>query len=106
MARIHNINSKIKDGIAVDELRTIIARVEGIDERIVRDQSDKKAVFAEARGKGFDVKTIRKIIAIRKQSQDEREQEQAVLDTYMRALGMQLTLDLEENDDQDDKKDD
>lgn len=79
-------------GVAVDQLKSIIGRVERLEEErgvIARDIRD---VFSEAKGNGFDVKTIRKIIALRKMDAQEREEAEVMLDTYLRALGMQLDM--------------
>lgn len=75
-------------GIAVDQLKSIIARVEKLEEEKAAITDDIRDVFAEAKGNGFDVKAIRQIIKLRKMDAQEREEEETVLDTYMRALGM------------------
>ncbi|MEK6745545.1 MAG: DUF2312 domain-containing protein [Rickettsiales bacterium] len=75
-------------GIAVDQLKSIIARVEKLEEEKAAIADDIRDVFAEAKGNGFDVKAIRQIIKLRKMDAQEREEEETVLDTYMRALGM------------------
>lgn len=80
-------------GVAVDQLRSIIARVEKLEEEKTAIADDIKDVFAEAKGNGFDVKAIRQILKIRKMDAQEREEEETVLDTYMRALGMLPELD-------------
>lgn len=75
-------------GVAADQLRSIIERIERLEAEKAALGDDIKDVYAEARGNGFDVKAIRKIIRLRKQDQAERDEEEAVLDLYMRALGM------------------
>ena len=75
-------------GRAVDQLKSIIARVEKLEEEKAAIADDIRDVFAEAKGNGFDVKAIRQIIKLRKMDAQEREEEETVLDTYMRALGM------------------
>lgn len=75
-------------GVAVDQLKSIIARVEKLEEEKSAIADDIRDVFAEAKGNGFDVKAIRQILKIRKQDAQEREEEENVLDTYLRALGM------------------
>ncbi|MEZ5691592.1 MAG: DUF2312 domain-containing protein [Rickettsiales bacterium] len=80
-------------GVAVDQLRSVIARIEKLEEEKAAIADDIKDVFAEAKGNGFDVKAIRKIIRIRKMDAQEREEEETVLDTYLRALGMLPELD-------------
>jgi len=71
-----------------DQLRSIIARVERLEEEKAALAADIKEVYAEAKGNGFDTKTIRQIIRIRKQVAAERQEQEAMLDVYMHALGM------------------
>lgn len=75
-------------GVAVDQLKSIIARIEKLEEEKAAIADDIRDVFAEAKGNGFDVKAIRQILKIRKMDAQEREEEETVLDTYLRALGM------------------
>lgn len=75
-------------GVAVDQLKSIIARVEKLEEEKQGIAADIKDVFAEAKGNGFDVKAIRTIIKMRKMDASEREEEETILDTYLHALGM------------------
>ena len=82
-------------GVAVDQLKSIIGRVEKLEEEKQTISADIKDVFAEAKGNGFDVKAIRSIIKLRKQDAQEREEAETILDTYMRALGMLPELDEE-----------
>ncbi|NBO19122.1 MAG: DUF2312 domain-containing protein [Proteobacteria bacterium] len=77
-----------KGGLAVDQLKSIIARVEKLEEEKKGISDDIRDVFAEAKGNGFDVKAIRSIIKIRKMDASEREEAETILDTYMHALGM------------------
>lgn len=79
-------------GVAVDQLRSIIERVERLEEEKQGIAADVRDVLAEAKGNGFDVKAIRKILKMRQQDASEREEAEAVLDTYLRALGMQRDL--------------
>ncbi len=81
-------------GVAVDQLKSIISRVEKLEEEKAGIASDIKDVFSEAKGNGFCVKTIRKIIGMRKKDASEREEEEMILDTYLRALGMQLSMEV------------
>ncbi len=87
-------------GVAVDWLKSIISRVERLEQEKAEITADIRDVFAEAKGNGFDVKAIRQIIKLRKQDAQEREEEETVLDTYLRALGMipQLELDFDESE--------
>jgi uncharacterized protein (UPF0335 family) len=75
-------------GIAADRLRSIIERVERLEEERKALAGDIKDIFAEAKSAGFDVKVIRQIISIRKKEPAEVEEQQSLLDLYMRALGM------------------
>ncbi len=84
-------------GVAVDQLRSIIDRIEKLEEEKAAIGADIKDVFAEAKGNGYDTKAIKSILKIRKMEAHERDEQEAVLDTYMRALGMLPELDEEEN---------
>lgn len=75
-------------GVAVDQLRSIIGRVEKLEEEKAGISADIREVFAEAKGNGFDVKAIRSIIRLRKLDASEREEQETILDTYLHALGM------------------
>ena len=80
-------------GVAVDQLKSIIGRVEKLEEEKVAIAADIRDVFAEAKGNGFDTKAIRSIIRLRKMDASDREEQEAILDTYRRALGMLPELD-------------
>ena len=75
-------------GIAGERLKSFIARIERLEEEKRALAEDIKEVYAEAKGTGFDVKTMRQIIKIRKLDQAELDEQEALLDTYKRALGM------------------
>ena len=75
-------------GIAADRLRSIIERVERLEEERRALGSDIKDIFAEAKSAGFDVKVLRQIIRIRKQEPADVEEQETLLDIYRRALGM------------------
>jgi uncharacterized protein (UPF0335 family) len=75
-------------GVAVDQLKSIIQRVEKLEEEKAGIAADIRDVFSEAKGNGFDVKAIRKIIKLRNMDAQEREEAETVLDSYCRALGM------------------
>src|SRR3954452_6561407 len=93
----HNSKKPRAGGVAVDQLKSIIARVEKLEEEKSGIAADIRDVFAEAKGNGFDVKAIRTILKMRKMDASERDEREAVVDTYRRALGM-----LPELDDEDD----
>lgn len=81
---------------AADHLRSFIERVERLDSERQTITDDIKDVLAEARSAGFDVKIIRKVLRLRKMDATKREEEEAVLDLYLSALGMQMDLPLED----------
>jgi len=74
--------------IAGDHLRAFVERIERLEEEKAAIADDIKDVYAEAKGNGFDVKILRKVVALRKKQPHEREEEDAVLDLYLHALGM------------------
>ncbi|WP_339077844.1 DUF2312 domain-containing protein [Acetobacter sp. AC2005] len=84
----HNSNDPEVGGIAADRLRSIIERVERLEEERKALAGDIKDVFTEAKSAGFDVKVLRQIIRIRKQEPAEVEEQETLLDVYRRALGM------------------
>jgi uncharacterized protein (UPF0335 family) len=86
-------NKPPKNSLAVDQLKSIIGRVERLEEEKAGIAADVRDVFAEAKGAGFDVHAIKSIIKIRKQDASEREEQQTILETYQRALGMLPELD-------------
>jgi uncharacterized protein (UPF0335 family) len=73
-------------GLSGDRIRSLIKRVERIDEEIKALNEGKKEVFAEAKGEGFDVKVLREILRLRKQDKDERDEQESLLDLYLRAM--------------------
>lgn len=83
-------------GIARDQLRAFVERIERLDEEAKALNDDRKDVYGEAKSMGFDVKILKKVIAIRRQDADERAEQDAILDTYLQALGMVPSADDEE----------
>ena len=75
------------DPIAGDQLKSIVERIERLEEEKKTIADDIKEVYAEAKGNGYDVKVLRKVIAIRKRDANERAEEEAILDLYLRAVG-------------------
>lgn len=75
-------------GIAVDRLRTIVERIERLEEERKGLANDIKDIYAEAKSSGFDVPVIRRIIRARKQEPAEVEEQETLFDVYRRALGM------------------
>ena len=77
-----------KTTFAHGQLKSIVERIERLEEEKKVIASDIKDVYAEAKANGFDTKILRKVISLRKKEATEREEEQSMLDVYMAALGM------------------
>jgi len=73
---------------AKDQLKAIIERIERLEEEKKAIADDIRDVYAEAKGNGFDVKTLRVVVRLRKQDINERKEQEALLETYLHALGM------------------
>ncbi len=73
---------------AKDQLKAIIERVERLEEEKKAIADDIRDVYAEAKGNGYDVKALRMVVRLRKQDKQEREEQEAILETYLQALGM------------------
>lgn len=73
---------------AKDQLKAFVERIERLEEEKKALSDDIRDVFAEAKGNGFDVKALRTIIRLRRQDHDERQEQEAIIDLYMQALGM------------------
>jgi uncharacterized protein (UPF0335 family) len=67
-------------------IRSFVERIETLDSELQELNEQKKEVFAEAKGEGFDVKILKEIIKLRKQDQDERDEHETLLDMYLRAM--------------------
>ncbi|SMX42979.1 DUF2312 domain-containing protein [Actibacterium lipolyticum] len=74
--------------VTADELRQFIERIERLDAEKKDIAEQQKEVMAEAKGRGYDTKVIRKVIALRKRDRDDIAEEEAVLEMYKEALGM------------------
>jgi len=72
---------------AQGQLKSILERVERLEEDKAAVMADLKEVYAEAKGNGFDTKIIRKVVRLRKQDKAKRQEEEALVDLYMSALG-------------------
>ncbi|MBJ3776825.1 DUF2312 domain-containing protein [Acuticoccus mangrovi] len=83
----------VNGGVAGEQLRQIVERIERLEEEKQGIADDIKDVYAEAKGNGFDTKVLRQIIRMRKQEPNERQEQEAVLDLYMQALGMRFSED-------------
>jgi uncharacterized protein (UPF0335 family) len=75
-------------GIAGEQLRSFIERIERLEEEKRTLSADIKDVYAEAKGTGFDTNIMRQIIRIRRMDQDDVDEQETLLDVYKRALGM------------------
>jgi uncharacterized protein (UPF0335 family) len=82
------------NSFAKDQLKSVIERIERLEEEKKNTQDDIREVYAEAKGNGLDVKALRAIVKLRKQDVDERREHEAILETYMHALGMLADLPL------------
>jgi len=83
-----DITAESAQSVASGQLRAFIERIERLEEEKQTIADDIKEVFAEAKGTGFDVKAMRTIIRMRKKDAAERQEEEAILDLYLNALGM------------------
>lgn len=75
-------------GTTRDQLRAFVERIERLEEEKAALTADIREVYAEAKGNGFDAKALRTIVRLRKQDMHERQEQEAILTTYMMALGM------------------
>lgn len=76
------------DSIAVDRLVSFISHIERLEDEKRGIMDDIKDIFTDLASTGFDKKAVRTVIKLRKQDKDKREQEQAILETYMSAIGL------------------
>ena len=77
----------VLNATAQTRLKTIVERIERLEEDKAAVANDIKEVFAEAKGEGFDVKILRKVVRLRKQDKAKRQEEEALLDLYLSAIG-------------------
>lgn len=75
-------------GIAAGQLKSIVERIERMEEEKKALSDDIRDIYAEAKANGFDTKTLRTVVRLRKQDRAEREEQEALLDLYLHALGM------------------
>jgi uncharacterized protein (UPF0335 family) len=80
--------AKAATRFAKDQLKAFVERIERLEEEKKALSDDIRDVYAEAKGNGYDVKAMRAVVRLRKQDRDERMEHEAVLETYMHALGM------------------
>lgn len=87
-SRMSNETTNTAGGVAAERLRSIIERVERLEDERKALGADINDIFAEAKSAGFDVKIVKQIIKLRKQDPAEVEEQETLLDTYRRALGL------------------
>lgn len=80
-------HADILNETAQSQLKSIIERIERLEQEKTEVAEQIKEVFAEAKGNGFDVKILRKVVRLRKQDRARRQEEEAILDLYLSALG-------------------
>jgi uncharacterized protein (UPF0335 family) len=74
--------------VAADQLKSIIERIERLNEEKNALSDDIRDVYGEAKANGFDKRVLKRIVALRRQDRDQRMEEEAILELYMQALGM------------------
>jgi uncharacterized protein (UPF0335 family) len=77
-----------KSGFAAGQLKSLVERVERLEEEKAALTADIREIFAEAKGGGFDTKIMRQVIRIRRLDKADRQEQEAILDLYLSALGM------------------
>ncbi len=75
-------------GLVRGQLRSLVERIERLEEEKAALGADIREVYGEAKANGFDIKTLRRVVSLRKLDTSQREEEQALLETYLHALGM------------------
>ena len=75
--------------VAADQLKAFIERIERLEEEKAALAGDLREVYSEAKGNGYDTKVMRKIVSMRRKDHAERQEEQAIMELYLQALGMQ-----------------
>ncbi len=83
----HNSKARAPDPIQGDSLKSFVARIERLEEEKKAIAGDIREVYAEAKGTGYDPKILRKVIALRARPLAERMEEEALIDTYLNAVG-------------------
>ena len=73
-------------GVSGDRLRSFVERIERIEDEIKGLNEDKKDIYGEAKGDGFDVKILREVVRLRRQDEKERDERDALLDVYLHAI--------------------
>jgi uncharacterized protein (UPF0335 family) len=83
------VSKKTKPGeVSADRLKSFVERIERLEEERAAIASDIRDIYSEAKGVGYDVKTMRKIVSLRKMDAADRAEQDAMLDVYKHALGL------------------
>jgi uncharacterized protein (UPF0335 family) len=77
-----------KSGFAKDQLKSLVERIERLEEDKAALTADIREVYSEAKGQGFDTKIMRQVVRLRKLDRADRQEQEAILDLYLAALGM------------------
>lgn len=88
MATAAAIKEPVPASVARDHLKAFVERIERLEEEKKAIAGDVRDVYAEAKANGYDVKALRSVVRIRAQDTDERKEQEAILETYLHALGM------------------
>jgi uncharacterized protein (UPF0335 family) len=80
---------KKSGGIAADRLRSFLERIERLEEEKAGLTADIREIYAEAKGSGFDTKVMRQIVRLRKMDSADRQEQEALLEVYRRAIGLE-----------------
>lgn len=83
-----NAQQDVLNTNSANQLRSILDRIERVEEEMDGLKEDRKEIYSEAKGNGFDVKILRRIVRIRKQDRAKRMEEESILELYMSALGL------------------
>jgi uncharacterized protein (UPF0335 family) len=86
--KIVNITENLTENVTAEELRQFIERIEAQNTRISEETEDRKEIYAEAKGRGYCTKTIRKIVTLRKKRADQIAEEEAIEALYRETLGL------------------
>ncbi len=84
----HPAAERAAPSLAAGQLKSIIERIERLEEEKKSIADDIRDIYAESKGNGFDIKALRAIVRIRRQDPNDRAEQEAILETYMHALGM------------------
>lgn len=80
--------AEVRGGVASGRLKSLVERIERLEEEKAALAGDIREIYAEARGAGFDIKALRHVVRLRKMNEADRRQHEEILDTYRRALDM------------------